>query len=59
MALSLEFVAVASQDPAACRVPRPVVSPVGKGSVLMSGLELAVTVRERLPLTVILFNDGY
>jgi acetolactate synthase-1/2/3 large subunit len=38
---------------------RPVVALVGDGGVLMSGLELAVAVRERLPLTVIVFNDRY
>jgi acetolactate synthase I/II/III large subunit len=38
---------------------RPVVALVGDGGALMSGLELAVAVRERLPLTVIVFNDGY
>jgi len=38
---------------------RPVVALVGDGGTLMSGLELAVAVRERLPLTVIVFNDGY
>jgi thiamine pyrophosphate-dependent acetolactate synthase large subunit-like protein len=38
---------------------RPVVALVGDGGALMSGLELAVAVRERLALTVIVFNDGY
>ena len=38
---------------------RRVVALVGDGGALMSGLELAVAVRERLPLTVIVFNDGY
>jgi acetolactate synthase-1/2/3 large subunit len=38
---------------------RPVVALVGDGGALMSGLELAIAVRERLPLTVIVFNDGY
>jgi acetolactate synthase-1/2/3 large subunit len=38
---------------------RPVLALVGDGGVLMSGLELAVAVRERLALTVIVFNDGY
>jgi len=36
-----------------------VVALVGDGGALMSGLELAVAVRERLPLTVVVFNDGY
>jgi acetolactate synthase-1/2/3 large subunit len=38
---------------------RPVVSLVGDGGALLSGLELALAVRERLALTVIVFNDGY
>jgi acetolactate synthase-1/2/3 large subunit len=38
---------------------RPVLALVGDGGTLMSGLELAVAVRERLALTVIVFNDGY
>jgi acetolactate synthase I/II/III large subunit len=38
---------------------RQVVALVGDGGALMSGFELAVAVRERLPLTVVVFNDGY
>jgi acetolactate synthase-1/2/3 large subunit len=38
---------------------RQVVALVGDGGALMSGLELAVALREKLPLTVIVFNDGY
>jgi acetolactate synthase-1/2/3 large subunit len=38
---------------------RPVLALVGDGGALMSGLELAVAVRERLALTVIVFHDGY
>jgi acetolactate synthase-1/2/3 large subunit len=38
---------------------RPVVALIGDGGALMSGLELAVAVREQLALTVIVFNDGY
>jgi len=38
---------------------RPVVALVGDGGALMSGLELAVAVREKLALTVVVFNDGY
>src|SRR5262249_36853940 len=38
---------------------RPVLALLGDGGILMSGLELAVAVRERLALTVIVFNDGY
>jgi acetolactate synthase I/II/III large subunit len=38
---------------------RPVVALVGDGGMLMSGLELATAVRERIDLAVIVFNDGY
>jgi acetolactate synthase-1/2/3 large subunit len=37
---------------------RPVVALIGDGGFLMSGLELLTAVRERLPLLVIVFNDG-
>ena len=32
---------------------------MGDGGMLMSGLELATAVREKIDLTVIVFNDGY
>jgi acetolactate synthase I/II/III large subunit len=52
--------ALSSAIAAKLAVPsRQVVALVGDGGALMSGLELAVAVRERLPLTVIVFNDGY
>ena len=38
---------------------RPVIALVGDGGALMNGLELAIAVRERIALTVIVFNDGY
>jgi len=38
---------------------RRVVALVGDGGALMSGLELAVAVRERIALTAVVFNDGY
>ena len=38
---------------------RPVVAVVGDGGFLMTGLELLTAVREHLPLTVIVLNDGY
>lgn len=38
---------------------RPVVAIVGDGGFAMSGMELLTAVRERVPLTVIVFNDGY
>jgi acetolactate synthase I/II/III large subunit len=37
---------------------RRVVAVVGDGGMLMSGLELSTAVRERVPLTVVVFNDG-
>lgn len=38
---------------------RQVVALVGDGGLLMSGLELCTAVREKIPLTVIVFNDGH
>jgi acetolactate synthase-1/2/3 large subunit len=37
---------------------RPVVVLVGDGGLLMSGLEITTAVREKLPLSVVVFNDG-
>lgn len=37
---------------------RPVVALIGDGGLAASGLELLTAVRERIPLTVIVFNDG-
>jgi acetolactate synthase-1/2/3 large subunit len=37
---------------------RPVVAVVGDGGFLMSGLELVTAVRDQVPVTVIVFNDG-
>jgi acetolactate synthase-1/2/3 large subunit len=37
---------------------RPVVVVLGDGGFAMSGMELLTAVREKIPLTVILFNDG-
>jgi acetolactate synthase I/II/III large subunit len=37
---------------------RPVVVVVGDGGFQMTGLELLTAVRERVPLTIIVFNDG-
>jgi acetolactate synthase I/II/III large subunit len=38
---------------------RPVVAIIGDGGALMTGLELATAVRERIAITVLVFNDGY
>jgi acetolactate synthase-1/2/3 large subunit len=37
---------------------RPVVVVVGDGGFAMSGMEMLTAVREKIPLTVIVFNDG-
>ena len=37
---------------------RPVVVVIGDGGFAMSGMELLTAVREKIPLTVIVFNDG-
>jgi acetolactate synthase-1/2/3 large subunit len=41
------------------RPDRPVVALVGDGGFAMSGFELLTAVREKLRLTVIVFNDGH
>jgi len=38
---------------------RPVVAVIGDGGLAMSGMDLLTLARERLPVTVIVFNDGY
>ena len=38
---------------------RPVAVLVGDGGLLMSGMEIGTAVRERIPLLVIVFNDGH
>src|SRR5262249_57800843 len=37
---------------------RPVVAVAGDGCFLMSGMELATAVQEKLPVVVVLVNDG-
>ena len=37
---------------------RPVVAVLGDGGFAMSGMEMLTAVREKIPLTVIVFNDG-
>ncbi len=41
------------------RPDQPVVALLGDGGFAMSGMELLTAVRERVPLTVIVFNDGH
>jgi thiamine pyrophosphate-dependent acetolactate synthase large subunit-like protein len=38
---------------------RPVVALVGDGGLALSGMELLTAVQERVPLTVVVFNDGW
>ncbi len=38
---------------------RPVAVLVGDGGLLMSGMEITTAVRDRIPLLVIVFNDGH
>jgi acetolactate synthase-1/2/3 large subunit len=38
---------------------REVVAVIGDGGLAMSGMELLTLVRERVPITVFVFNDGY
>jgi acetolactate synthase-1/2/3 large subunit len=38
---------------------RPVVVLVGDGGLALSGMELLTAVQERVPLTVVVFNDGW
>ncbi len=45
---------------AALSVPsRPVVAVVGDGGFLMAAMDLACAARERVPVAVVVFNDGY
>ena len=37
---------------------RPVAALIGDGGLAMSGMEILTAVRERIPLTIIVFNDG-
>lgn len=37
---------------------RPVLALIGDGGLLMSGMEIRTAVREHIPITVIVFNDG-
>jgi len=38
---------------------RPVIAIVGDGGFLMSAMDLACAARERVPVVVVVFNDGY
>lgn len=55
---SMGFGLPAAIGAAAAAPERRVVALIGDGGFAMSGLELLTAVRERIPLTVIVFNDG-
>ncbi len=55
---SMGFAIPASIGARLARPERPVVALLGDGGFAMSALELLTAVRERIPLTAIVFNDG-
>lgn len=55
---SMGFALPAAIGAAVAAPDRRVVAIVGDGGMIMSGLELLTAVRERIRLTVIVFNDG-
>ncbi|MGA7993057.1 MAG: thiamine pyrophosphate-binding protein [Thermoanaerobaculia bacterium] len=55
---SMGFALPAAVGAKLAREERTVVAILGDGGFAMSGLELLTAVRERIPLTVIVFNDG-
>jgi acetolactate synthase-1/2/3 large subunit len=55
---SMGYALPASIGAAIAAPGRRVVSVVGDGGMIMSGLELLTAVREDIPLTVVVFNDG-
>jgi acetolactate synthase-1/2/3 large subunit len=55
---SMGFGLPAALGAAVAAPERRVVALIGDGGFAMSGLELLTAVRERLPLTVVVFNDG-
>jgi acetolactate synthase I/II/III large subunit len=56
---SMGFGLPAAVGAAHARPGRPAVAVVGDGGFAMSGLELLTAVRNRLPVTVVVFNDGH
>ncbi|HSL64621.1 MAG TPA: thiamine pyrophosphate-dependent enzyme, partial [Gaiellaceae bacterium] len=56
---SMGFGLPAAVGAAHARPDRSVVAVVGDGGFAMSGLELLTAVRDRLPVTVVVFNDGH
>jgi acetolactate synthase-1/2/3 large subunit len=55
---SMSYALPAAMGAALAAPQRRVVAVVGDGGMTMSGLELVTAVRERIPLTVVVFNDG-
>ena len=56
---SMGFALPAAIGARIARPDRPVVALLGDGGFSISGLELLTAVRERLRLTVVVFNDGH
>ncbi len=56
---SMGFGVPAAIGAALAKPDRPVVSIVGDGGFLMTAMDLACAARERVPVTVVVFNDGY
>lgn len=55
---SMSYALPAAMGAALAAPRRRVVALVGDGGMLMSGLELITAMREAIPLTVVVFNDG-
>jgi len=55
---SMGFALPAAIGAAIAAPARRVVAVIGDGGMIMSGLELLTAVREQVPLTVVVFNDG-
>ena len=55
---SMSYALPAAMGAALAAPRRRVVAVVGDGGMLMSGLELITAMREAIPLTVVVFNDG-
>lgn len=56
---SMGFGVPAAIGAAIAEPDRPVVSIVGDGGFLMTAMDLACAAREKVPVTVVVFNDGY
>lgn len=56
---SMGFGVPAAIGAALAEPDRPVVAVVGDGGFLMTAMDLVCAARERVPVTVVVFNDGY